>query len=239
MLAEIEQSVNRNHFNNRKPEVAAAQVMVLLKQGKLAAAADLATKYALPLSQARVFLVQGDPVKALSLLEPLRQQMQAKGWQDELLKVIILQAIALQANGEMEKAAQVLGEAAALAATGGCIRIFLDEGEAMRLLVEKQCRNRDHPLNDYMDKLLAAFTRQVTPPISAIIHQKSDLIEPLSERELEVLKLLRSDLNGPEIADQLSVSINTFRTHTKNIFVKLGVNDRRAAIRRAEELEIF
>jgi LuxR family maltose regulon positive regulatory protein len=54
-----------------------------------------------------------------------------------------------------------------------------------------------------------------------------------------VLKLLRSELSGPEIARQLSVSINTFRTHTKNIFIKLGVNDRRAAIRRAEELDLF
>jgi LuxR family transcriptional regulator, maltose regulon positive regulatory protein len=65
------------------------------------------------------------------------------------------------------------------------------------------------------------------------------MVDPLSERELEVLKLLRSDLSGPEIAQQLSVSINTFRTHTKNIFIKLGVNDRRAAIRRAEDLDFF
>jgi LuxR family maltose regulon positive regulatory protein len=71
------------------------------------------------------------------------------------------------------------------------------------------------------------------------MHQKSDMIEPLSERELEVLKLLRSELSGPEIAQQLIVSLNTLRTHTKNIFNKLGVNNRRAAIRRAEELDLF
>jgi LuxR family maltose regulon positive regulatory protein len=65
------------------------------------------------------------------------------------------------------------------------------------------------------------------------------MIEPLSERELEVLKLLRSELNGPEIAQHLIVSLNTFRTHTKNIYNKLGVNDRRAAVRRAEELDLF
>ena len=115
----------------------------------------------------------------------------------------------------------------------------MDEGEAMRLLIEKQFRNRDHPLRDYMDKLLAAFKRPATAPKPVIIYQKSDIIESLSERELEVLKLLRSDLSGPEIAQRLSVSINTFRTHTKNIFIKLGVNNRRAAIRRAEELKIF
>ena len=65
------------------------------------------------------------------------------------------------------------------------------------------------------------------------------MIEPLSERELEVLKLLRTELSGPEIASQLIVSVNTFRTHTKNIFNKLGVNNRRAAVRRAKELDLF
>jgi LuxR family maltose regulon positive regulatory protein len=251
MLAETEQSVNKNYFEVRKPEVAAAQVLVLLRQGKLAAAADLAGKYVLPLSQARVFFAQGKTSEALTLLEPLRQQMEEKGWLDELLKVMIQQAIALQAHGEMEKVAQVLGEAVALAEPGGYIRIFVDEGEAMRLLIEKQPRNRDHPMSDYVDKLLAAFTQTAAVPKSAtpalhqaqrgasVIHYKFDIIEPLSNRELEVLKLLRSDLSGPEIALQLSVSINTFRTHTKNIFIKLGVNDRRAAIRRAEELKIF
>jgi LuxR family maltose regulon positive regulatory protein len=88
-------------------------------------------------------------------------------------------------------------------------------------------------------------------PKSAIMRQKSDmlepearpakgmLVEPLSEREMEVLRLLRSELSGPEIAQQLIVSLNTLRTHTKNIFKKLGVNNRRAAIRRADELDLF
>ena len=65
------------------------------------------------------------------------------------------------------------------------------------------------------------------------------MVESLSERELEVLKLLRSELSGPEIAEHLCVSINTFHTHTKKIFIKLGVNNRRAAIRRAEELGLL
>ena len=109
----------------------------------------------------------------------------------------------------------------------------------MRLLIEKQSRNRGHPLSAYADKLLAAFTQPAAPPKSAKLHQKSNLIEPLSERELEVLKLLRSELSGPEIAQQLSVSLYTLRTHTNNIFKKLGVNNRRAAVRRAEELDLF
>ncbi len=65
------------------------------------------------------------------------------------------------------------------------------------------------------------------------------MIEPLSERELEVLRLLRTDLSGPEIARELMVSLSTLRTHTQNIYAKLGVNNRRAAVRRAEELDLL
>jgi LuxR family maltose regulon positive regulatory protein len=115
----------------------------------------------------------------------------------------------------------------------------VDEGETMRLLIEKQSRKRVHPLSSYVDKLLAAFNQPVTAPKSINRSQKPGLLESLSERELEVLKLLRSELSGPEIAQQLSVSLNTLRTHTKNIFGKLGVNNRRAAVRRAEELGLF
>jgi LuxR family maltose regulon positive regulatory protein len=64
------------------------------------------------------------------------------------------------------------------------------------------------------------------------------LVDPLSERELQVLRLLRTDLSGPDIARELFVSLNTMRTHTKNIYVKLGVNNRRAAVRRAQELDL-
>ncbi len=65
------------------------------------------------------------------------------------------------------------------------------------------------------------------------------MIEPLSERELEVLRLLGTELNGPEIARELVVSLNTMRTHTKSIYSKLGMNNRRAAVRRAEELDLL
>ncbi|HEY5137874.1 MAG TPA: helix-turn-helix transcriptional regulator, partial [Methylococcales bacterium] len=134
-------------------------------------------------------------------------------------------------------------------------RIFVDEGEPMRLLIadyrfsiEKQMSSSAHAQLDYTGKLLAAFSQLIVEPQSktpalasgaSVRNQQSTIVEPLSERELEVLKLLRSELSGPEIAQQLSVSINTFRTHTKNIFIKLGVNDRRAAIRRAEDLDFF
>ncbi len=133
ILAETEQSVRQHNFVRRIPDVAAAQVIVLLHQGDLEAAAHLAQTHELPFSQARVYLAQGDPSAALAVLEPLRQQMEAKGWADELLKVMVLQTIALHAHGEKDKAVQLLGEALALAEPGGFVRIFVDEGEAMRL----------------------------------------------------------------------------------------------------------
>ena len=85
----------------------------------------------------------------------------------------------------------------------------------------------------YIRRLLAAVDKtQETAPI------EDGMIEPLSERELEVLRLLGSDLDGPDIARELVVSLNTVRTHTKNIYAKLGVNNRRAAVRRAQELDL-
>ena len=87
----------------------------------------------------------------------------------------------------------------------------------------------------YVRRLSAASLRGTAPrpPVG------QDLVEPLSDRELDVLRLLASDLDGPEIARELVVSLNTVRTHTKNIYAKLGVNSRRAAVRRAEELDLL
>ena len=75
--------------------------------------------------------------------------------------------------------------------------------------------------------------------VSAPEAHAQPLAEPLSERELEVLRLLDTDLSGPEIARQLVVSLNTFNTHTRNIYGKLGVNNRRAAVRRAQDLHLL
>ena len=175
MLAETEQSVRQNNFVHRIPEVAAAQVLVLLRQGDLAAAAQLAKTHELPISQARVLLAQGDPSAALAVLSPLRQQMEAKGWQDERLKVMVLQAVAHHAHGEKDKAVQLLSEALALAEPGGFIRLFVDEGEPMRmaisdfrLSIEKQPRGQDRKLLGYVDKLLAAFAQPAAMPQSKI-----------------------------------------------------------------------
>jgi LuxR family maltose regulon positive regulatory protein len=161
-----------------------------------------------------------------------------------VIEILLTQALLYQEQYDQSRALTALERALALAEPEGYIRIFVDEGESMQLLVSEfrlTVATRDHPVLAYADRMLVFFSRlKKDGPQSKIENQKSKiLVEPLSERELEVLKLLRSELSGPEIAQRLIVSLNTFRTHTKNIFNKLGVNNRRAAIRRAEELDLF
>jgi LuxR family maltose regulon positive regulatory protein len=246
MLAETEQSVRQNNFVHRTPEVAAAQVLVLLRQGDLAEAAHLAQTHDLPFSQARVHLAQGAPSAALAVLEPLRRQMEAKGWVDERLKVMVLQAVALHAHGEKGKAIQLLGEALALAEPGGFIRLFVDEGEPMRLtisdfrlLIEKQLRGQDHKLLGYVDKLLAAFAQPAAMPQSKIQNPKSKMLEPLSQRELEILRLIAQGLSNHEISERLFLALDTVKGHNRRIYDKLQVQSRTEAIARARELGLL
>ena len=137
MLAQTDQSVREQNFVHRMSEVAAAQVLTSLRQGDLTAADHLAQKYGLPTSRSRVHLAQGDPAAALVVLEQWRQQAEAKDWKDERLKVMVLQAVALHAHNEEDKALQVLNEALTLAEPGGFIRIFVDEGDQIAELLTR------------------------------------------------------------------------------------------------------
>lgn len=231
VLAAAAAFVRQYGFVSRMPEVAAAQVLALLHQGQLAAAAHLAQTHDLPLSRARVSLAQDDPVTALAVLEPVRQQAAARGWPDEQLKAMVVEAVAHYAHGETDTAMHWLGEALTLAEPGGCIRIFIDEGPPMAALLREATK---HGIaTNYVRQLRAAFgERDGRTPSPQLV------IEPLSERERDVLRLLTTALTGPDIARELMVSLNTLRTHTKNIYTKLGVNSRRAAVLRAEELDL-
>ena len=243
---------NRVYIQTLVPDlrpIAALKARIYLKQGRPDKARAWAAERGLSLIDEVSYLHEFEHLTLArleianplvnALLARLLQAAEAQKRRGSALDILLVQALAHEAQGNRPQALAALERALALAEPEGYVRIFVDEGEAMRLLIEKQSRNRDYPLSDYVDKLLAAFTQPVATPKSAIIHQKSYMIEPLSERELEVLKLLRTELSGPEIARQLIVSVNTFRTHTKNIFNKLGVNNRRAAVRRAKELDLF
>ncbi len=244
MLAETEQSVRQNNFVQRIPEVAAAQVLVLLRQGDLSAAGQLAQAHELPLSQARVLIAQNDPSAALAVLEPFRQRMEAKGWADERLKAIVLQAVAQYAHSEMDKATELLVEALTLAEPGGFIRLFVDEGIPMAQLLLETASHGVMP--DYVAKLLAAFEAEKQksedktslPPARRLI-ESAPLIEALSQRELEILKLIAQGLSNREIGERLFLALDTIKGHNRKIFDKLQVQSRTEAIARAHELGLI
>jgi LuxR family maltose regulon positive regulatory protein len=172
--------------------------------------------------------------------------MEAKGWQDERLKVMVLQAVAHHAHGEKDKAVHLVRDTLALAEPGGFIRIFVDEGAPMRmaisefrLSIEKQPRGQDRKLYGYVDKLLAAFAQPAVMPQLKIENPKSKLPEPLSQRELEVLQLIAQGLSNHEIGERLFLALDTVKGHNRNIYSKLQVQRRTEAIARARELDLL
>ena len=235
ILDDAEEFARQHEFVFRMPDVAAARVLTLLRQGHLAAAADLAQAHQLPLSQARAQLAGGDISAALAVLEPWRRQVEAKDWADERLKVMILQALALQAHGDPDIAVQVLIDTLAFAAPGGFVRSFVDEGMPMsHLLSAAAARGR---MPEYIAKLLAAFeTSQKKREYTSARPSAESLIEPLSQRELEVLRLITQGLSNQEIGERLFLALDTVKGHNRKIFGKLQVQRRTEAVARAREL---
>ncbi len=246
LLAQTEEAARQKNFAQWLPEIAAVQVRTLLRQGQVAAAAHLARQYDLPLSQARVLIAQDDPAAALAVLEPFRQQAEARGWADEQLRVMALQALALHLKGDKAQAAQALAAALALAEPGGFIRLFVDEGEPMQLAIADLRLRIDKPLGShagnllaYADRLLAAFGQPAAIPQSKIADLKSTKPEPLSGRELEILKLIIQGLSNREIGARLFLALDTVKGHNRRIFDKLQVQSRTEAIARARELGLL
>ena len=241
ILAKASQSVRQHNFVYRMPEVAAAQVLTSLRQGNLAGAANLAQMHKLPMSQARVHLAQGDPATALAVLAPLRLDMESKGWEDERLKVMVLQAVAHHAHGEKDKAMQLLGDAQALAEPGGFIRIFVDEDIPMAHLLSQSAAQGIMP--SYTARLLAVFEaeKQKSEDKSYLspTSPAQPLIEPLSPRELEVLQLIAEGLSNREIGERLFLALITVKGHNQRIFGKLQVQRRTEAVARARELGLL
>jgi LuxR family maltose regulon positive regulatory protein len=239
VLDEAEAFVRQHSFVFRMPEVADAQVLILLHQGKLAAAAHLAQTHDLPISQARVHLAQRDPSTALAVLEQLRQQAEAKGWADERLKVMVLQAVALHMNGDKDKAVHLLFDALALAAPGGFIRLFIDEGRPMAHLLSEAAAIG--MMADYTGKLLAVLEaeEQKREDTTSLPPPAQSLLEPLSRRELEVLHLLAQGLSNQEICERLFLALDTVKGHNRKIFDKLQVQRRTEAVARARELGLL
>ncbi len=250
ILAEVNKMAQRSSFSLRLSEIAAERVRLLLRQGNLAAAENLANTFDLPLSQARVVLAKDDLAAALFLLEGFIQQVEAKGWQDERLKGLVLYALTLYLNKETDRAVQILSNALILGESGGFVRVFVDEGQPLALLISEAAKRGIEP--DYTGRLLSAFEAEShrsyrqsslaptqipvepSPPNSA-----APLKESLSQRELEVLRLIAQGFSNKAISQQLFLAIDTVKGCNRRIFDKLQVGSRTEAVARARELHLF
>jgi LuxR family maltose regulon positive regulatory protein len=179
--------------------------------------------------------------EALGLLERLLPAADEGKRAGAVIEILILQALAHQAHDNILAALIPLQRALTLAEPEGYVRLFVDEGPPMAQLLREAAARGILP--GYTGTLLATFetepqrhAEESPLPTSAA---SQPLIEPLSQRELEVLRLLRTDLSGPEIARELVVALSTVRTHTKRIYGKLDVTNRRAAVKRAAELKLI
>jgi LuxR family maltose regulon positive regulatory protein len=168
------------------------------------------------------------------LLGRLLPAAEAGGRTGSVVDALVVQAVADQARGDLPAALAVVRRALTLAGPHGHVRVFADEGAPMAVLLRSLASDRT--AGEHARRLLTALEPGAGGGSSG---RPAGPADPLSARELDVLRLLGSDLDGPDIARHLFVSVNTVRTHTKNIYAKLGVTNRRAAVRRGEELRLL
>ena len=179
--------------------------------------------------------------EAIALLDRLLRAAEDGGRMGSVVEILVLQSLAQQLQGDRPAALAQLQRALTLAEPEGYMRLFLDEGDALAQLMAEAAGQGIMP--DYTGRLLSAFAAERQGPAAGMaqpVSPSSSLpIEPLSHRELEILRLFQTELSGPEIAQELVIGLSTVRTHSKSIYSKLNVNSRRAAVRRAEELGLI
>ena len=251
LLNEAERLYMGDMFPNVRP-VPALKARVWIAQGSLGEALGWAHEQGLStdddlsylrefehITLARVLLARHKDERAedlihqaTRLLERLLLAAEEGERTGRVIEILVLRALAHQRLGDIPAALACLERAVTLAEPEGYVRVFADEGPPMASLLKALAKQGTAGNN--VRRLLAAVAE--TGHDSPV---KQALIEPLSERELDVLRLLGSELDGPAIARELMVSLNTMRTHTKNIYAKLAVTSRRAAVRRAAELGLL
>ncbi|MGE5262182.1 MAG: LuxR C-terminal-related transcriptional regulator, partial [Acidobacteriota bacterium] len=239
--------------------VAARQVRVLIAQDRIEDAAQLVNELPLEdasawfiergmvaIGRAHVLIARREYALAVELLEQLRAQPQTAAQAGMLIEILALESLAQYGQGDAARARTVLLHALSLAEPEGYVRLFVDLGESMRVLIS-DLRLRIEPNNDnpslsaYADKLLAAFpsTHLQMPNRPPRGGSPSAMPEPLSERELAVLRLIAEGLSNQEIADRMVVAVSTVKTHINNIYGKLAVASRTQALARAREFKLL
>jgi len=189
--------------------------------------------------------------EAVGLLERLLQAAEAGERTGSAIEILAQLALAHAAQGDVSSALLPLSRALRLAEPEGYARIFVDEGAPMAELLAQSAERRaqSDPIRMYAERLLSAFPAeqrgemshpsQAEAVLRSTLEPSNALVEPLTERERDVLRLLETELSGPEIARELTIGLSTVRTYTKSIYRKLNVNSRRAAVKRASELDLL
>jgi LuxR family maltose regulon positive regulatory protein len=189
---------------------------------------------------ARVLIAQGRLDEASGLLARLAQMTEAAGAMSYVIETLVLQALAFQAQGKNDQALAALERALILAEPESYVRTFIDEGPQLGQLLRRAVV---HGITvDYAGRLLAALEEEATrtaTPLAVSEGPWPPLVEPLSPRETEVLRLLTTHLSHAEMAEELVVSVNTVRSHVKRIYSKLDVHSRMEAVERARELGLL
>ena len=251
LLADAER-VYAGDFSPDVRPIPAMRARVSIAQGRLSDAATWVREHGLSVDDdlsylhefehvtlARLLLAQhrtersiSSGQQALELLQRLVQAAEDGGRNGTVIEILVLQALGHQARGDTVAALEPLERALTLAEPEDYVRTFTDEGAPMSALLAAASQRGIVP--GYVGRLQDTFSGTPSRPTGG-----AGIAEPLSDRELDVLRLLATDLGGPDIARELVLSLNTVRTHTKNIYTKLGVNNRRAAVRRATELDLL
>jgi LuxR family transcriptional regulator, maltose regulon positive regulatory protein len=257
LLDEAKRVYVKNPVPDLRP-IAALKTQVYLKQGRLTKAQEWVHEHSLSvadelsylhefehLTLARVLITENQTTQAVPLLERLLQAAEDGKRTGSVIEILIAQTLAHRARGDTPAAFVALERALVLAEPEGYVRIFVDEGEAMRLLIldfgfwiEKQGQRESQRLIGYADKLLAAYPQPMVAQ-STISIQQSAMVESLSPRELEVLRLIALGFSNQEIADRLFLALSTVKGHTRIIFDKLQVQRRTEAVARARELGLL
>ncbi len=243
LLDEAERCYVSDFFPNVRP-IPALRARVWIRQGRLDQALGWAREHELSVDDelsylrefehitlARLLLARRSEHAAAGLLQRLLLAAEEGGRTGRVMEIVLLLALAYHAQGDRPAARACLGRAVTLAEPEGYVRIFADEAPPIVPLLKAIAKQRTEP--NFARRLLAAVGTTESG------RGLATLIDPLSERELDVLRLLSTELNGPAIARELMVSLNTMRTHTKSIYAKLAVTNRRAAVRRAGELDLL
>jgi LuxR family maltose regulon positive regulatory protein len=255
----------RGVFSEARHAVEIAQVKLWLAQGDLQAASRWAASQEERLSsddlfgfenelthiiRVRVLIAQNKPNKAIGLLSHLEETARSAGRMGRVIEILLLQALAMQEIGDSEHAILALTKCLTLAEPEGYVRVFLDEGQPMQMLLAQWLAHASaSPLRDYAIRLLSHFDAE--PHVVTAAQEKASptgdpsassgqaLVEPLSQRELEVLHLIALGRTNKEIAQQLIVAPGTVKAHTASIYRKLDVANRTEAVARARQLGIL